>query len=848
MPDQQWQVDSITPTPTPPSQQGADQWQVDSVTPTPTQQQPPQPPQQAYVPFPEQARRDWERVKGAVKGAARTGAGLVDLADAPLPIPGNQGSQQPYAVSSIRHLTDAIRARTQMSNPEQEQGDFVESALEILPLIEEEGPGMVKNLVEKMGVGQDLAKFAQKFPKLAAAWNVMAAGSQTAARATAEQGGQTYIKTGGDMPATIKAAKNAFIWGAGLGTGTATLGQASKVIREGIEGARPGSRTIARADFETNPKTGKAVLRNLEDVAQDPATQAVDEALGHIAKTGVANSINRTNAERPAGMPQETRKARMLPAPEGSAQGFRVGTTPPEEVGEPPRTSTVTEQTGTRTVPNPDYEAPAGELTRSPGQTAEQTGAEIGEGATTATPERSYEGPGDVDTRNATQQRIDAARGLVPRRMIVPPETVEQPVYQQTPVTTQPRIAVTVLPDRATEMQPNPQTMGGGGPMILTADGRATSVERARQELAQRTRILNDPDEVAQMGVREHQNMVDAHADLTDQLHRYDNFAASQPHFPAGNPLEAARNTDSLGDMSTQLKQLHGTVFQAADDASGGEFSNLRDEEDRLQKQIYGENPTGKLDDLRQQLKVNQQAQLDFFKKYRDTLSPQEYSTALGGYQDGIVTGNLDLMLQRKFGGISRELEQRGIASGNQRQRVFQPSKDFNQELEDFYNDGFRGSATNREVLERTIGQKHMDELHDLGLLFNSTERMEQTQGLIKTTLSSILHHYHGVKGMLASGAGAGILGLTLGVREAGLGAAIGGGVPLLTGTASGIDKYISNKLITDPSFLKSFSYALGKIPARTAGPLLAARIISQWENQGLKQQGQQQPQPEETK
>ena len=75
--------------------------------------------------------------------------------------------------------------------------------------------------------------------------------------------------------------------------------------------------------------------------------------------------------------------------------------------------------------------------------------------------------------------------------------------------------------------------------------------------------------------------------------------------------------------------------------------TNLRDEEKRLEKQIYGPNPTGRLDDLRQQLAENQQKQMDFFDKYKTIVSPQEWETARSGYQDGIVLGNLDKILQR---------------------------------------------------------------------------------------------------------------------------------------------------------------------------------------------------------
>ena len=773
----------------------------------------------------EGAKRDWEKVKGVAKTLARTGAGIVDVLNTDKYTGGTTlftGDAVPYS-QTIRHLTDAVRARMQPTNIMQEKGDFAGSALELMALPGLGGEEAATTLAEKFGIGADIAKFADKYPKLAAAWNVLMEGAKTGARAGGEQGAQTYLKTG-DPKAAEESAETGLEWGAPLGM----AGKAAEETANAITKGRAGTRTVAGADFETNPKTKKLVLRNTEDVTQDPATQAVDEALGNIAKTGVANSMNRTNAAR-APVGEIIPPSRQLP---GRA-GFTMRTTPPEFVGGTPRTTTNTVLNGSQTVSNPDYEAPAGELTRSPGQTAEQTAGEIGEGATTATPERSYAGPGDVDTRNPTQQRLDAARGLVPRRMIVPPETVEQPVYQQQPVTTQPQETVVTHPERETVTQPNPQRLGGGGTMILTDDGQAMSPERARQQVAQYERILNDPDEVDQLGVREHQNLLRAHADLSDQLSRYDNYAASQPHFPAADPVEAVRNTDSLGDAAEQIKAAHSPVWQAADDASGGEWTKLREREKWLRNKLNSKNPVGNWDELNTELGQNQQDQMAFFDKYKTTVSPQEAKTAISGWQDGAVLQNLDDFFQRKFGGISRELEQRGLATGNKRQRVFQPTKDFNQQLENFYNEG-----TNREVLQRTIGQDHMDSLHDLGQMFNSTERMEQMQGLMKTTLRSIYHHYHGIKGMLAGGAGALMIGGSVGAKAAGV-----AGAPLLTGTAAGINRYIGERLITDPGFLKNFTYAMqNKIPSQTAGPLLAARIIASWENRS-KQPAQQQPQ-----
>jgi hypothetical protein len=379
----------------------------------------------------------------------------------------------------------------------------------------------------------------------------------------------------------------------------------------------------------------------------------------------------------------------------------------------------------------------------------------------------------------------------------------------------------------------------GPGTLILTDSGEGMSPQRARQQLAQYDRILNDPDEVGEMGVRQHQDITTAREDLAGQLDRYDNYAASQPHFSQLDPLEAVRNTDSLGDAAEQLKAAHAPFWKAADQASGGEWTALREREKFLQARLNSNNPVGNYDDLSAELKENQQKQMDFFDKYKTTVSPQEWQTARNGYQDGMVLGNLDDMLQKKFGGISRELEQRGLATGNQRQRVFQPGGGFNQQLENFYNEG-----TNRQVLQRTIGQDHMDSLHDLGLLFNSTDRMEKAQSFMGTIMTSIRHHYRGVRGMLEGGAGGGMLlahqlGRSLG-EGAGAGAAVGLSMPVLTGSASGIRRYITERLITDPGFLKTFSYGLDKgVPPRTAGPLLAARIIAEWKNQQLNQGAQ---------
>jgi hypothetical protein len=298
--------------------------------------------------------------------------------------------------------------------------------------------------------------------------------------------------------------------------------------------------------------------------------------------------------------------------------------------------------------------------------------------------------------------------------------------------------------------------------------------------------------------------------------------------------LNAVRNTDSLSDAAEQLKSAHSPFWQKADEASGGEFTNLREREKWLRNKLNSNSPVGNWDALQTELKENQQAQSDFFDKYKTTVSPQEWDTARKGYQDGIVLQNLDDLIQRNFN-ISRAAEARGIQQGVKRQRVFDPKASYSQQLENFYNDG-----PNREVLERTIGKQHMDDLLDLGLLFQNSERMDQAQNLTGNIVSGIRRHYHGLRGVLAGGA-AYEAAMHVGLKAAGV-----GGVPILTGTASGMRRYVTERLISDPAFLKTFTYAMkNNVPARTAGPLFAARLIAGWENNKNRQQPQQPQQPQ---
>ena len=725
-------------------------------------------PPQAPTPWwAQDPRRNLEEAKGFVKEAGRTVTGLLDTYSK---TPGGiVPGIAPGTAAGAEQIARKIEPHTQLNGPYQHEGGLAEMVTELMSVPEaavEGGAAKAATFAEHLSEGAKFAKFLEANPKIARFVRAGIDAAKGATRGAVEQGVQTDIKSGGDADATASAATTGAAFGGVIGGGAGALRETADAMQK----AKPVERKIAGANFQTRAKTGKLNLAPLEEVTVDPATQAVDAATGNIGKTAVANSLNRANAARPRAT-EPLSPSRQLPAPEGRPAGMSVTTGETEPTGE-------------------------GQIAFNPRK--KQTGTEVREG----------KGPGEFDLpRYEGAERQPTGEGELTQR-----GSHKEPKLQYL-TSPRPQEAGNVVTDTP---------MGGGGTMILTNDGQALSSTKARSMKAQIERILDDPAQLEEMGVRQHQQLIDQHADLTDQLRRYDDYAASQPHFPEHDVTDAVANTDSLGAAADQLKAAHSPFWKTADEASGGEWTRLREQEKFIEKKIYGPNPTGNLEDLQKQLADNQQAQVNFFDQHRTDVSPEEWKIARDGYQDGIVLGNLHNIIQKEFNGITRAEEGRALAQGGKRQRVFEPSSNFNSKLEDFYN-----TRTNRDVLERTIGTPHMDALKDIGQLFENSERREATKGLISQIGAAIRRHRWAVAGIGASTAAYGF--------EHGIGAAVGaaGAGALATGTVTGTLQYITEKLATDPAFANSFIYAVKNgVSPRFAAPLLATRIMSSMANQ----------------
>jgi hypothetical protein len=773
-----------------------------------------------------------QEATGFMKGAEKDAAGLTELLSKQYlgPPPG----QEPTAVTRVaaaampgaqlaqalpesvrapaRHVAqitaDWLRKNTETHGWEK-AGDIGETVATLMAMPEVGAETMGAKALSYSEHLLEAAKTAKTLEQSSKLLRVVRMGLNSAARSGAEMGTQTLVRTGGDVNQATKAGVEGAVIGGAVGTGAAAYREGRQALSEYAQSqTAPPPRSIRNEDFTT---TREGKLLKPADPLADTTTQQAENVVQDLGQRGVARSLMRSNAGRPTPMTRIARPSRMLPAPEGSPQGFSVGTTPPEEVGLPPQTSTVTEYGGTRTIPNPDYEAPTGTLTKEPGQTVEQAAEDIGTTAQ-ATPERAITGPKPIDTRNPTQRRIDAAQGRVPTRMLIEPETVTEPVYQQRPVIT----------------KEGTQALGGGGTLILTANGKATSVERARAAQQRMESTLNNPAELNEMGVRDRDNLIAQHQDISEQLRRYDDYAASEPNFPEHNISEATRSVDGIKSGGQLLKDTHRPFWQTADAETQKQFTLLTKQEKGLRQAIRSPNLTttdriAKLDDLRD---VHDKV-LQMFDQNRTKFTPQEWKIAREGYEDGAALDELGSHFEAHMGGITKAEAARRPGL----RRSFEPGSSYNDGLEKIYQK--RGTA-----LKRLIGTDGMDDMKELGQLFQNPQRQEASKQLLDYLASSIKAHYRGIHGV-ASGAGGGGM-ILAGHLAAG---ATGISAPLATGTIAGLKRYVTERIASDPRFAKQFIYAVKNgVGPRMAATLLASSLIHG------QQQPVQTPPPEETK
>jgi hypothetical protein len=219
---------------------------------------------------------------GFAKGVVRTGAGLLDLANQPI-FPGLGEPGQPL-VPQIKKATDWIRSKTEAHGVGETIGELMEGGGELaIPGAEEGAVAKASEMYKGLG---DLTKVLEKYPTIHAMIKTAIATGKGALRTGAEMGGQTFVKTGGDVEETKKATTTGAVVGGFIGGG-------GKAISEGFNLLKPGAETLEGVEV---PKTA----------AQQPNAPIVTKAIspaGEIPKIQEAQSqaaakIIRTGAQR----------------------------------------------------------------------------------------------------------------------------------------------------------------------------------------------------------------------------------------------------------------------------------------------------------------------------------------------------------------------------------------------------------------------------------------------------------------------------------------------------------------------------------------------------------------------
>jgi hypothetical protein len=688
-------------------------------------------------------------------------------------LPGWQQSQQ---------QTSQIASRP-LDTPAAKAGAAIENIIEFAAGDEAlKGASMLTKINE-------LKPFAEALKKSPVLTRIMG----NAVRNAAVSGGQTAAH-GGDVKDVAESAAtggvlSGVLEGGGELAGRAYRGAKNAISTYAMEHLPPPPRQIGGEDFVTN-REGK-LIQPSDPLAPNTTSAQAENVMQDIGRKGVARSLARSNAERPIGRGTPPNPSRMLPAEASpTSSGITPDIATPGVEGTPPiETVNQPSQEGsriyglTRQVPNPDYTPTGTEPRGTP------TSAEMRKQATGGTaPERSYTGEPTI---------------TAPNYMAIPPEgggTVER---------------------------------GGGGPMIFTADGTGTSIEKARAAINRYADMLDDPD----LKPRQRQAIQNLHDDLSEQVDRhdrfasgqqdlyrtaaqqrsglYEDFAASEPNFQPHDIAQAVQNTDGIQSGGKLLMDSHRPFFQKADALTDGDFGLLTKQAKGHTKAIRNPNLTttdrmARFDDLQE---VNDKI-MDMFDQHRTKFTPEEWQTAKAGYQDGAAMNELGSFVEAHMGGITKDEAARIPALAQQRN--FQPTPSYNKGLEALYQK--RGP-----ILERTIGRDSMDDMKQLGSLFQDPVAQQQTKGLVENVANAIRLHYHGVRGIASAGGG----GTALLMGHV-LGGLAGISAPAATGTIAGVKNYVTERIASDPDFARKFIFAVkNNVGPRIAGPLLAHALIA---------------------
>jgi hypothetical protein len=757
---------------------------------------------------------------GAVKGAEKTGAGLIEMLDkyTGLKYPSNSdvmeyqkehpGSTTDQAMAAVNDPTNPYRGPTSLhthatamavanwlrKNTEthgwEKVGDFGETAWELLGTM---GAG------EAGAAGADTVPLSKHLTETANAMkaletpgpvsNLMRIGlaaktaAKAAVRGAAEQGAQTFIKTGGDPQQAGEAALTGGLLSGVVGGGIEAYQQGREALNEFIDQVRPQTRTISGvetpilASQNRNAPPAAAAAATIDEAPQYREQQQA--AAAAITKTEAQNAVKKTLTELNAGRvtPTITDTSRQLPAPaDMKPYQFTMDLAGAEPVA-------------TR----------EGTTAFDPGK--QQIGHNVIEG----------KGPGGFNLSEyspelydeATRQAAEAGTLGAPNPQPEPVGSHREPIFQY-------RNAV--KPDQADAaergiiegLQGGRGTMTFSGPEQVVAglnqlDNIISSSRFADLDQAHQTRIQN------------------AAAGLRGQLDDFNAYRIQNPHYGQVDAEAAAQHTGDFSQGADQLEQSVQPVYDTLDKVSDGQWGSLRKIEQNMRRITRAPTTPEAYDAATRRLDEVTASQEKILNDNKTAISPEEWRAANRVWRDASTMRDIHDALEKSYNGVDADVAAatKGDPGGGIPRTMTGSDA------------GFKRLQALRQSrpddVKRVLGNGYTN-LYRMTDLLKDPEDAAASQGMMKY-VGQVLRRHGRALGLGSVGS---IGGAVLGHGVAGGGGAVSGtAAGALAGAAT--EAYIRNaafRIATTPEIADRFIYAVkNRVSPRIAATLIASMI-----------------------
>jgi hypothetical protein len=720
-----------------------------------------------------------QEASGFVKGAEKTGAGVLELANKYSPPIG----RNPAATSAaIQNTADWLRRNTETHGWEQ-VGDIGETVAELMeggPAVEEAGAKALSFGDHLMNAAKQ-AKILEAHPVIARMVRVGLDATKAAARGGAEMGGQTFVKTGGDPDAALDAAEGGAAIGGVLGGVGSAAREAGQAATDYAGKVRPQIRTIDDVDtpiLASQNRNASPAAIDAADIRENPDYRAKQQAAAaQITEKGAQTAVRKSLTELNAGRvtPTVTDPARMLAAPE-DAKPYQF----------------------TMDLAGGDPEATR-EGTSAFDPRKQHIGTRVVEG----------KGPGTFDLNQYSPELADAAAeraaqdGTLGANVSPEPQgSHREPIFQY-----------------LNSVKPSQEGSGvieglQGGRGTMTFSGPEQAVSGLSQlENVMRSSRFADMEPAIQTRIQ------NAAKGLQNQLDDFNAYRIKNPHFAPVDIDAAAQHTGDFSQGADQLEQAVQPVYNKLDEVSGGQWGKLRKIEQNMRRIINS--PTtpeayasamAKLEDTRTQMQ-------NILDTNKEQISEPEWRQANRVYRDASTMRDIHDALEKSYNGVDADTAAATASDpGGGIPRIMTGS-----------DAGFKRLQALRQSrpqdIERVLGTKGYTNLYRMTDLLKDPEEAPVAKNMMKQIGTVLRRHGRALGGLSASGVAGGLLGH-------GLGGGVGAATGVAAGTMSGViaeayTRKVIHDIATNPALTDRFIYAVrNRASVRVAAPLIASMIL----------------------